>query len=116
MEIKLCSAHVYNGLSFRPSKCSKSGRYEEDGKFYCAVHRPSKVEERHQKSRAKWDLKVEISRLKSAINLARISVVIESVRLYRSTNKSTHLLEGAVAHMLECEQNLENAQKEIECV
>jgi uncharacterized Zn finger protein (UPF0148 family) len=54
-----CCASVSPGTySFRHSKCSKTAKYERDGKWYCGTHDPvavkAKDDARHDKRRIEW--------------------------------------------------------------
>jgi len=39
-----CCATVYRGDWCRPGKCSRAGKLERNGKWYCATHDPVKIE------------------------------------------------------------------------
>lgn len=47
-----CAGKVSDNRRSYP--CASNGRYEEEGRWWCGVHAPSKVSERYEKKRAKW--------------------------------------------------------------
>ena len=55
METHRCTGRLWNDYDMRGYQCSKSGKYEEEGKWWCGTHAPSKVKARHEKQAAKYD-------------------------------------------------------------
>lgn len=55
---KKCCESVYDPGRFRPRGCSKNATVERDGKPYCGLHDPDRVEakraERHAKLDRQW--------------------------------------------------------------
>ena len=50
-----CCASVSPGTySFRHSKCSKTAKYERDGKWYCGTHDPVAIKARDDARNEKW--------------------------------------------------------------
>jgi hypothetical protein len=60
-ERKQCCASVYRPHSFRPGRCEKKATVEVDGKPYCGLHDPAKVQARRDANltafNAKFDLR-----------------------------------------------------------
>lgn len=50
-----CSAFVSHPHMFSPGQCSKNGKVERDGKWYCTVHDPVKVKERSDAKSKAYD-------------------------------------------------------------
>lgn len=48
-----CSEMIY-GRGYR-HQCSKSGKIERDGKWYCGTHDPVRVKENREERDRKWD-------------------------------------------------------------
>lgn len=48
-----CCAEVWPHLQ-RPHLCRKPGRVERDGKIYCTIHDPRRVQEKREARRAEW--------------------------------------------------------------
>jgi hypothetical protein len=46
---KECSELVWDSGGWRQSHCMKSATVERDGKWYCGIHDPLKVQERNDK-------------------------------------------------------------------
>lgn len=53
MEKHGCSEHVWSGFHGYP--CSRSGKLNEDGKWWCKQHAPSAKAARSAKTSAKWE-------------------------------------------------------------
>ena len=66
IESEMCSERVYDRESaYAPDhQCSRKGKFERDGKWYCGQHDPVKVAERRKKADVKWRAKMTIEDLK----------------------------------------------------
>jgi hypothetical protein len=49
--------------SFHGHQCNKMGIIKRDGKWYCKIHDPEYIKEKHLKLRDKWDKQYKISQL-----------------------------------------------------
>lgn len=53
-----CTAKVYGRdrfASFHPYPCSRKGKVQREGKWYCAIHDPEAVKTRDAERRNKWN-------------------------------------------------------------
>ena len=50
-----CAGRVYS--LFHSYPCGKPGKHEEDGKWWCGIHAPSKIAARKAKTFARWEAK-----------------------------------------------------------
>jgi uncharacterized Zn finger protein (UPF0148 family) len=50
-----CCARVWQTGRFRSAPCAKPPKVERDGKWFCAIHDPIRIEERNKAREAKWD-------------------------------------------------------------
>lgn len=50
-----CSAHTQAGFGFGQYTCSRNGKVERDGKWYCKQHDPVGIKERGDRNYAKWN-------------------------------------------------------------
>lgn len=57
-----CAEIVYSGGStaFHRCNCSFTGKYFEDGKYWCGKHLPSKVKAKEQEQREKYNAQWEV--------------------------------------------------------
>lgn len=60
MEQHKCEAKCFKDWAHYA--CSKTAKYHENGKWWCGTHAPSKVKERADKSREKWNKRREADR------------------------------------------------------
>lgn len=49
-----CCKRMYSPFSIRGIPCSRAGKVEHDGKWYCGAHSPERVAKRKEKQQAKW--------------------------------------------------------------
>jgi uncharacterized Zn finger protein (UPF0148 family) len=56
-----CCASVPSS-KWRSSQCSKTGKIEREGKYYCAIHDPVAVKAKNEKWHADWKLKHDAQR------------------------------------------------------
>ena len=65
-----CSEMFSMGTWSRPEMCTKPAKVERDGKFYCGIHDPERVDARNDKARAKQAAKkaecIRAQRIKDA--------------------------------------------------
>jgi len=52
MNAKKCSKRISGG--FHSYQCSKSGKIERDGRWYCGTHDPVRIKEKREESARKW--------------------------------------------------------------
>ena len=52
MNAKKCSERISGG--FHSYQCSKSGKIERDGRWYCGTHDPVRIKEKREESARKW--------------------------------------------------------------
>lgn len=60
MNAKKCSERVFEG--FHSHQCSKSGKIERDGKWYCGTHDPVRIKEKREERDRKWSEKFRAQR------------------------------------------------------
>jgi len=73
-EINRCEATVSDQTGWHRLRCSRKGRVERDGHWYCKVHDPeyikAKDEERTKKYNAKWnERKTELTAYKACVEI-----------------------------------------------
>lgn len=53
-ENQKCSAAVYDSLAWRSKLCGKPGKVEHEGKWYCGVHNPARLQAIRDKTEQKY--------------------------------------------------------------
>lgn len=56
-----CCKEVWRSGTWRPGRCSKPGKIEREGKFYCSVHDPVARSARNAERDARWAAEREAS-------------------------------------------------------
>jgi hypothetical protein len=87
-----CEASTYDADSRRNWPCQNKAKYHEDGKHYCGVHAPSRIEARRQKKRdrerAKRDkLHSDPEYLKGQISLCKARIEAHETELAKWERK-----------------------------
>ncbi len=82
MKNEHCSARVHDPHSFRGRSCSKPGKDQVDGKWYCSSHSPEKVAARRKKLEEKWDMESKVAAHKMKIGKAESAVVLAALFWY----------------------------------
>lgn len=49
-----CSAFIKYGDSWHAPRCTRPGKVQRDGKWFCGVHNPVRAEQRREKREAEW--------------------------------------------------------------
>ena len=63
-EKKGCIAEFMTSGGWRMQSCSRTGKIERNGKFYCGIHDPMKVKARRDAAQKKWDDKWKVQEAK----------------------------------------------------
>ena len=74
-----CSKKVWSG--YGQYDCSRAGKIEEGGKWYCATHAPSKVAARAAVRNAEWDRKNNARNRTFRANDLRYEIAAELLKL-----------------------------------
>jgi hypothetical protein len=52
-----CCAEISGGDMWHRPSCTRASKVERGGKFYCAIHDPVRVKEKHEQRATAWDAK-----------------------------------------------------------
>lgn len=61
-----CQKHIYDGGSFRGYSCSRKGKVERNGRWYCNQHDPVAVAERDKRKNEEWERQWEEKKVRRA--------------------------------------------------
>jgi hypothetical protein len=61
-----CSVRVYGRFSFSGTQCTKAGKVQENGRWFCGTHCSDAKKARAEKQRARWDADTKLSRERQA--------------------------------------------------
>lgn len=83
MILHMCSARIYGpGKTFRGSPCSKPAKVERDGKHYCTLHDPERVNARRAAKRARQQARVAERRAARDAEQARNNEIVRRAECY----------------------------------
>ena len=69
-DVVMCSERVYDKISKGFSQCRYKGKVVRNGKQYCGLHDPVKIEEKDAAKQARWEIEWEADRKKYALRAA----------------------------------------------
>lgn len=107
-EKHVCEGSTYNRSApwgCRNKPCKSSALLFEDGKWWCKIHAPSKVQERRDKSDRKYERDNAISKAECAVSDAERGVL---VAVDRWIENSAHM--DSWSEVFEAHQTLQNAR------
>ena len=114
-----CEEKVYNASVFRSLQCSRNGKYQENGKWYCKQHLPSEVKKRRAAEKTRRDEERLVRKAESACESARDAVVeaadyFERAPYHDDEDEAERLLNEAVYAYRRAKQALADAKKKME--
>ena len=84
-----CCAKIWEPGAWRPRQCSKAAKVERDGKFYCGVHDPVRLQAKRDETHARWKAEADADRRRrdrqAAITAARDNIVTIAQMATRQT-------------------------------
>lgn len=114
MEKHTCEQEVWGDWSHH--KCGKNAKYEHEGKWYCGIHYPPKVEEKRKKrreeERKQWDYKTTLCNARTGVLLAENDVIDEVKRAVELKIELPELLYEAYCKLIIAAEELGRVVKE----
>jgi uncharacterized Zn finger protein (UPF0148 family) len=82
MKNEQCSRRVYRAGQFLGGSCSKPAKVQVDGKWYCAMHNPEKVEARRKKANDKWNAEAALATYERKVREVGTMVLVAAMDWY----------------------------------
>ena len=98
-----CSESIYGASAWRPTQCSRKGRFEHGGKYYCKQHWPVEVKRKNEERRAKWDEESRVRDAKSDLNMMKNSAYDVLKLIHEGYNNPKELCDTFFTKLAELE-------------
>jgi hypothetical protein len=96
MATEKCSVAVYHPGVWNPQRCSRTGKVQVDGKWYCGTHDPARIAARNEKRKAERNRESEIETYERKVREAGTMVLVAAMHWYESGGVTSSSLREAV--------------------